>query len=203
MTDRPNVPVGQGSGPTPVSTPSSLLKGLKASDPEAWRRLARLYAPLVHRWCRQRGLQPADAEDVVQEVFRVVLDRVAGFRHDQPGSTFRGWLWAITRNKLGDHFRRCAAGPEAAGGSDAQQQLAQLPAEAPDEGSAEMSGLYRRALEQIRSEFEERSWQAFWRVVVEDRRPADVAQVLGMSANAVYLAKSRILRRLREELGED
>jgi RNA polymerase sigma-70 factor (ECF subfamily) len=183
-----------------------LLAGLQAQAEEAWERLIRLYGPVIYAWCKRRGLQPDDAEDVTQEVFRVVLLRITDFRREQPGSTFRGWLWTITRNKLGDYLRRCQKHPQPAGGSEARDRLEQFPAEPrpkdedPETGAERL--LYQRALDLIRSEFEPTSWDAFWRVVVGGQRPADVAPALGLSLNAVYLAKSRVLRRLREELGE-
>jgi RNA polymerase sigma-70 factor (ECF subfamily) len=183
----------------------SLLAGLRVQQPEAWQRLVHVYGPLIYNWCRQRGLQAVDAEDVVQDVFRVVLTRIVQFRKESPQDTFRGWLWTITRNKLGDHWRRCTAHPQAAGGSEFREQLEQVPdaeSAAGGEPPAETAGVYRRALALIQSEFEEKTWQAFWRVVCENRRPADVAQELQLSLNAVYLAKSRILRALRETLGD-
>jgi RNA polymerase sigma-70 factor (ECF subfamily) len=116
-------------------------------------------------------------------------------------------LWGITHNKVRDFWRRQASQPAAAGGSEAQERLAQLAAEeeassAGPQPSAQTLGLFRRAVQLLRSEFEERSWRAFWRVVVEGQRPADVAAELGMTVNAVYVAKSRILHRLRQELGD-
>jgi RNA polymerase sigma-70 factor, ECF subfamily len=200
VTDSNNVVDRRGGGPTPGTPSSSLLAGLRASDAGAWRRLAVLYTPLVYRWCRRRGLQQSDAEDVVQEVFCTVLTRVHDFRRRQPGDSFRGWLWTITYNKLGDHFRRSAG--RAAGGQEELEQAAAPPDSDSGESDAATAGLYRRAYDLIRGEFEERTWQAFWRVAVEDQRPADVAAALGLSVNSVYLAKSRVLRRLHEELGD-
>jgi RNA polymerase sigma-70 factor (ECF subfamily) len=196
-----------GSALPPGSTASSLLDQVRARDPGGWQRLVHLYGPLVYGWARRAGLQAADAADVMQEVFRGVLTGVGGFRRDRPGSSFRAWLWGITHNKLRDFWRRLASQPAAPGGPDAQQRLAQLAAEegGPSAGpqlSAQTLGLFRRAVELLRSEFEERSWRAFWRVVVEGQRPAAVAADLGMTVNAVYVAKSRILHRLRRELGE-
>jgi RNA polymerase sigma-70 factor (ECF subfamily) len=179
----------------PPSTPSSLIAGLRANAADAWHRLAHLYAPTVWSWCRQRGLQPADADDVLQEVFRTVVVRVAEFRRERAGDTFRGWLWTITRYKLGDHFRREDRADEAAG-----EMLDSLPAPATPPAGNE--ALFRRALDLINRHAKGPTWQAFWAVVVEDRRPEDVAAELGMSVNAVYLAKARLLRRLRDELGE-
>jgi RNA polymerase sigma-70 factor (ECF subfamily) len=188
------------------ATAPSLLAELKAGQPDAWRRLVRLYGPLVYGWCKRQGLQPADAEDVTQEVFRTVHARVGAFRHGRPGDTFRGWLWTITRNKIGDHRRRRVTQPPAAGGSEARQRLEEVALEdtTDDGGPAPppAGGLYRRALEEVRGEFEPPTWQAFWRVAVEGQRPAEAAAALRLSLNAVYLAKSRVLRRLRAVLGD-
>jgi RNA polymerase sigma-70 factor (ECF subfamily) len=192
----------------PGSTSTGLVAGVKGRDPGAWHRLAQLYGPLVYQWCRWRGLQTSDAEDVTQEVFLTVAARVATFRRERPEDTFRGWLWAITRHKLGHWIRRQRAREQAAGGTDAQRQL--LAAARPDDGSESdatgsagaVTGLYQRALALIRTEFEDRSWEAFRRLVLEGQRPADVAADLGMTRSAVYVTKSRILRRLREVLGD-
>jgi RNA polymerase sigma-70 factor (ECF subfamily) len=151
-------------------------------------------------------LQAADVDDVVQEVFQVVLRRVGDFRKEKPEDTFRGWLWTITRNKLGDHWRRKAARPQATGGSEFREQLEQVPVTESAwncDASSELTiGLHQRALELVRQQFEETTWRAFWLVVCESRRAADVAAELHMSLNAVYLAKSRVLHALREALGE-
>ncbi len=204
VKDASNV-IGSGaSSAAPSSTSSSLLAGLKSRDPEAWRRLARLYGPLVYRWCRRVGLQVKDAEDVAQEVFLTVSVRIADFRREREGDTFRGWLWTITRNKLGDWMRRQREREQAAGGRDAQRQLLELPAADSSEPAetGESRRLYQRALDLIHAEFEEITWQAFWRVTVDGHNPADVAGDLGLSRNAIYIAKSRVLRRLREVLGD-
>src|SRR2546425_622239 len=99
-------PITGSSSAAPQSTSSSLLERVKARDADGWRRLVRLYSPMVFDWCRQRGLQSEDAADVLQEVFQAVFQHVADFRRDRPGDSFRGWLWTITQNKLHDHFRR-------------------------------------------------------------------------------------------------
>jgi len=203
-------PSGTPSGAT-WSTSSSLIGRVKARDGDAWQRLCRLYGPMVYRWARQAGLQDPDAADVGQEVFRTVADRIGAFEHDRPGDTFRGWLWTITRNKLGDHFRRRASQPQAAGGTDALERLERLP-DALDEfesqstvsppGFDARADLLHRTLEAIRDEFEPSTWQAFWRVTVEGQSPAHVGDDLGMTPQAVRQAKYRVLRRLRAELGE-
>jgi RNA polymerase sigma-70 factor (ECF subfamily) len=192
------------AGP-PSSVSSSLLDGLRGREPAAWRRLVALCYPLVRGWCLRTGLQPVDADDVAQEVFRSLAGNVERFRRDQSAGSFRGWLWGITRRQLLAHWRRRQ--PAGAGGSTAQQRLAELP-DLMDDASADVTGpggrgeLLRRAVALLRTEVEERTWQAFWRVAVEGHAPADVAADLGLSVNAVYLAKARLLRRLRDEFGD-
>jgi RNA polymerase sigma-70 factor (ECF subfamily) len=175
---------------------------LRAQDQAAWERLVHLYTPLVYSWCRKAGLREADALDVGQEVFKAVARKISTFRRDRPGDSFRGWLRVITRRKIADHFRR--KGEVGQGGSDAQTRLQQLPAaELPDDDpetiQTEMSLLYRRALELIQAEFEPTTWQAFEAVMLQGLSPAEAAKTLTISVNAVYLAKSRILKRLRDE----
>jgi RNA polymerase sigma-70 factor (ECF subfamily) len=176
------------------ATSTSLLLRAKAQDPQAWQRLVDLYLPFVYRWCRGRGLQEADAADVGQEVFRKVHRHIAGFRHDRPGDTFRGWLREITENTLRDFFKKRTTGPIVMAGLDSIGAP-----ESADDAQAETAELVRRALQLIEREFEERTREAFFRLVLNDELPADVAQALGIKASAVYQAKSRVLRRLKEE----
>lgn len=197
---------GEGSQPS-TSTSRSLLDRIKRDEPQAWDRLVALYAPLVFHWCRSWGLREQDAADIFQEVFQAVAVHIGGFRKERAGDTFRGWLRTITRNKIHDHFRRRGREPEGVGGSEAQAELAELPApEAGNDSSLREEsgerGLVARALELVRPEFAERTWQAFWRTAIEGRSASEVAAELSMSAGAVRVAKSRVLQRLREELGD-
>jgi RNA polymerase sigma-70 factor (ECF subfamily) len=184
-----------------------LLARVQANEARAWERLVDLYAPLVFHWCRSRGLQEPDVADVLQEVFRAVVAHVGGFRKERPGDTFRGWLRRITQNKLRDHFRRTGREPRGAGGSSAMERLAQLPGAEPADDDLVPDGegesiLFTRALDLIRGEFAEQTWAAFWRTAVEGRPARDVAADLAMTPGAVRVAKCRVLRRLREELGD-
>jgi RNA polymerase sigma-70 factor (ECF subfamily) len=195
-----------GSGSSAGSTSPSLLERVRADDEAAWDRLVTLYAPLVWHWCRRWDLQDADQADIVQEVFRAVAVHIRNFRHESDGDTFRGWLRIITRNKIRDHYRRLSREPGGVGGTDMQQRIADLPDlneddDAPAAEAAERS-LFHRALEMIRCEFEERTWQAFWRTTVEGRSAAEVGEELLMRPGAVRVAKSRVLHRLRRELGD-
>ena len=200
-------PAGSDSGErSSTATSRSLLARVQADDAAAWERLVHLYAPLVWHWCRRWQLQDEDAADVFQEVFQSVALHIATFRKDKASDTFRGWLRAIARNKIHDHFRRLGREPGGVGGSDAQKRLAQFPAtEPPDDDASERlaeRSLFARALDAIRGEFEDRTWQAFWRTAVDGVAAKEVAGELGMTAGAVRVAKSRVLHRLRAELGD-
>lgn len=189
------------------STSRSLLAHALLADPVAWERAVRLYAPLVAYWCRRWGVATQDIGDVVQEVFAAVARHLAGFKKERPGDTFRGWLATITHNKVRDYLRRRAAEPAATGGSEAAQRLNQIPdpqrdAVADPEIEGSLGVLYRQALASIRDEFHERTWRAFWCVVVDGRETLDVASELDMKPGAVRVAKSRVLARLRRELGD-
>jgi RNA polymerase sigma-70 factor (ECF subfamily) len=187
------------------ATSLSLLERARARDGEAWRRLVHLYHPLVLGWCGRTGVAGADAEDVAQEVFLAAAAGLGSFRRDRPGDTFRGWLRGITRNKVLEHFRRTGRQPRAAGGSDAGRRLAEMPDpldDPDDDDRDEIARLYRRALELVRGEFEAKTWQMFWLTVVEGRPTDAVAAEMGVTPAAVRQAKSRVLRRLKEEVGD-
>ena len=195
------------SRPSENRTSTSWLLRVKARDPQAWQRLTDLYGPLVFHWGRRHGLSPEDAGDLMQEVFSAVATAIDRFLHRPEPGTFRGWLWTIARNKLRDHFRRAANREEAAGGTEAGLRLSSIPEIWSDDSvevtdRVELQKLFRRALDQVRCEFEERTWQAFWLTTIDLRDTSDVATELSLSTNSVRQAKSRVLRRLRRELGD-
>ncbi len=205
------------SEPQPAQTPRSppdpqqatsktLLQRLRANDDDAWRVMVQLYTPLVCHWAARGGVRGADVEDVTQEVLQAAATHLQNFRRDKPGDSFRGWLRGITRNMVLQHFRRSGRNPHGSGGTDALVQLHEVEdpaaADESEDPAEELDGLRRRALELVRSEFEERTWRAFWMTVVEGRAPADIAAEMGVSPTAVRMAKSRVLRRLKEEFGE-
>ena len=165
-----------------------------------------LYAPLVRHWCGRRGVRGADAEDVAQEVFRAAAAGLDRFRRERPGDSFRAWLRGIPRNVLLLHFRRAASQPQASGGTDALLRINEVSQDDPsaedEDPPSELDALRQRALDLVRAQVGERTWQAFWLVAVEGQAPADVAARFGVSPNAVRLSKSRVLRRLREQFGE-
>ncbi len=192
--------------PDDLPTSPTLLDRARASDAEAWSRLVFLYEPLVRHWAARWGCVGADADDLAQETFLALAVALPSFRRDRPGDGFRAWLRTIARNKRLDALRRRGRSPAARGGTEAFRQIAQAPdPEAlPDEDDPieQLSGLYHRALELVRGEFEEKTWKTFWRVAV-DGLPADaVAREMQVGAAAVRQAKSRVLRRLKQELGD-
>ena len=187
---------------------TSLLVRVQAGDGDAWQKLVHLYTPLVYRLCRRCNVQQDDAEDIAQEVFRAVSRRVKDFEKQAKSHSFRGWLWTITRNKIRDHARARAGRKNAVGGTQIQQRLGEVPdiaAEVLDDDShwteEDEHSLLHGVLELIRDEFGENTWEAFWRSTVKGQSSAEIAQDLEMSKPAVRQAKYRILRRLRQEIG--
>jgi RNA polymerase sigma-70 factor (ECF subfamily) len=209
----PIVPTSREYSP---STSMSLLERASAGDREAWEQIVYLYAPLVDRWCRGRHLRDDAIQGIGQDVFLALFKKLGSFKKEEPGSGFRKWLWTVTRNKVFDHLRAVRSEPPGVGGSTARDVLENYPAELPDPESEDEGGptarqewliLLRRCLELVKSEFEPRTYEAFREVVLDGKPPGDVARLLGMkSVGAVYTAKSRVMRRLRElleQLGED
>ncbi len=167
-------------------TTSSFLDSLKDRDDAAWRRLASVYAHLVLYWCRGAGVAREDRVDVCQDVFRAVAVGIDDFRWDEASGSFRGWLRTITRNKVADHFRRRNRHPDAVGGTDAHERLLAIPDHDPSSAleatDREKAIVVNRTLELIRAEFEDRTWQAFWRTTVEDRRSDVVGEAEKVTA---------------------
>ncbi len=182
-----------------VPTPASLLEQVRQTDnQEAWSRFVWLYTPLLQRWLARLGVRAEEAADLVQDIFVLLVRKLPEFRYDRHMS-FRAWLRTVTLNKWRDRQRGRVDQP-----LDAEAPaLANLEVE--DDAAVFDEEEYRsylagRALRLIQAEFEETTWRAFWEMVVADRPAAEVAAELGVTVNAVYLAKGRVLRRLREEL---
>jgi RNA polymerase sigma-70 factor (ECF subfamily) len=192
--------------PEPSGTSLTLLQRLRANEPEAWRAMVQLYSPLICHWCARGGVRGPDVDDVLQDVLREASSHLADFRRERAGDTFRGWLRGITRHMVGLHFRRRGRHPQAGGGTNAFSKLQEIADDSTspeeDDPSAEVDGLYRRAMNLIRGEFEEKTWRAFWQTVVDGRSPVDIAAEMGVTPAAVRKAKSRVLLRLKQEFGD-
>lgn len=194
----------------PLTQPSLLVRLKDAHDREAWERFVDLYAPLVYAFVRKRGLQDADAADLTQDVLRQVASAAKSLIYDPRRGSFRGWLFTVVRNRLTDHFRAAARREHGSGDSDQWRVVSdQLVSET---DSAEWDAAYERQLfdyaaRHVRADFAETTWSAFWETAVEGREGRIVAAELGLTVAAVYLAKGRVMARLKEQvkwlLGED
>jgi RNA polymerase sigma-70 factor (ECF subfamily) len=184
------------------TTPVSLLERLRhdaagGCEPVAWRRFTDLYTPLLYYWARRLGLQESDAADLVQDVFLKLIRKLPEFSY-QRGRSFRSWLRAVLVNQWRTSQRRRVV--VAAAGGDALDEVA-----AGDESDALGEEEYRqyvaqRALRLMQSQFQPATWRACWLQVVDGRSAAEVAAELGISEGAAYVAKCRVLRRLRQDL---
>ncbi len=181
-----------------TDTPATLLDRLRRpGDPAAWDQFVHLYTPLLYRWAQQLGLGPAEAADLVQDVFVTLLKALPEFRYDRRRS-FRAWLCTLVRNRYRDARRKHAPVP-AGSGLDGLAGPAADPALEVDE-TEYRHYLADRALQLAKRDFAPETWRAFWGVVVDGRPAGEVATELGITVNAVYLARGRVLRRLREAL---
>lgn len=188
-----------------MDTSASLLERLRSSPDDAdWGQLVELYTPLIRVWMRRYSSSQQDADDVLQDVLAVVVRKLPAFERQRTGS-FRSWLRSITVNCLRECWRANRFRPSAAGGSDFRQVLDQM-----EDPQSELSALWnqehdqyvlRSLLDRVRPSLAEDTWQAFKRVSVDGEAAADVAKQLGMTVNSVYIAKSRVMSKIRE-LGE-
>jgi RNA polymerase sigma-70 factor (ECF subfamily) len=185
-------------------TSASLLERLRLQPAAAdWQRLLDLYEPLIRGWLRRHGLQAPDADDLVQDVLGVVVRELPHFEHNHRPGAFRNWLRTITAHCLRRFWRARLYRPDAAGGSGWEQHLAQL--EDPASGLSRLwdeehdRHVVRRLLERIEPDFQPSTWRAFCRLVLDGVPAAAVAAELGLSVNAVLIAKSRVLQRFRQE----
>lgn len=193
--------------PSTSHTSSLLLEKIRAHDQHAWTTFVDQYGPTLYRWCRSARLNDTDAADVIQEVYRAVAKGIERFeRESGKKGSFTAWLWRVTQSKIINHHQRTARQEPGVGGSDAQEHLAALPDPFADSDTLSTAGdnsLVMCAAEVIRPEFKETTWQAFWRVAVDDQPTDVVAQQLNVSVAAVRQANYRVRRRLRQELMPD
>lgn len=197
-------PSCQRSGGSGLSTPSSLIDRLRASDAAGWERVVELYGPLLRYWAKQNGASPTDSEEVCQEVFSRVVELIASFQLGDRRGSFRAWLRQITRNVCRE--RRRSNGPvnQPTGGTDATIQLNEVadPIAEDDDPPELIADLYRRVIALVRGEFSDRDWAVFERLVFDEQSTADIASEMGLAVDNIRKIKSRIYRRLREELGD-
>jgi len=181
-------------------TSATLLQRLRdRSDGEAWDRLVRLYTPLIRGWLKRHLPQSADEDDLAQQVLTVVVEKLPTFEHNGRPGAFRAWLRGICVNRL-RMFWRTRPDP----GPDPEAALRQL-----EDPNSDLSRRWdrehdehvaRKLLDAIEHDFQPATWQAFSRVVLDGAEPEAVAAELGLGLSSVYAAKSRVLRRLRDEM---
>ncbi len=187
-----------------LETRASLLIRIRdPKDDASWREFVRLYAPLVYGFARRRGLQDADAADLVQDVLQQAATAVGRLEYDRERGTFRSWLFRVVRNRLNNWLRAQRPTDRGTGDSDMQVMLEHEAAPAGDEDQWDQEyerRVFAFAAEQTRPEFEPTSWQAFWRTAVEGKTPVETADALGITVGAVYIAKSRVIARIRQKV---
>ena len=191
-------------GQAPATRPSLLIRLRDRSDRECWSRFVDLYGPLVYGFLRKRGVQDADAADLTQDVLISVAGAISSFDYDPSRGSFRCWLFTIVHNRLCNYWRRNELGTCGAGGTEAYERLRQQPqatnAETAQWDQAFERHLFQVAAEQVRGDFQESTWRAFWRTAVEGHSARDVAESLGISVAAVYMAKRRVTARIKEQV---
>jgi RNA polymerase sigma-70 factor (ECF subfamily) len=186
----------------PTTRPSLLVRLRDARDTEAWRQFVQLYGPVVYAYGRRRGLQDADAADLTQEVLRAVSAGLGQLEYDRRRGSFGGWLFTVAHHKLHDLLARQRRPGQGSGDPGVQRWLEEQPArdDAMLWDQEYERRLFRWAAEQVRPRFQEATWQAFWLTAVEGKSGKEVAEALDLTVAAVYLAKSRVMARLREQI---
>jgi RNA polymerase sigma-70 factor (ECF subfamily) len=188
----------------PPTQATLLVRVRDRNDHDAWTRFVDVYTPVVYGYARRQGLQDADAADVTQDVMRSVAGALPEFRYDRKRGTFRGWLFTVTRNKIRNFLAASGRRERGSGDSDVRQMLGTVPDRTPNSNSDWDEEYDRRlfawAADRVQNEFAANTWQAFWENGVQGRAAADVARQLGLSVGAVYVAKCRVVARLRREI---
>lgn len=178
-----------------------LLRLRDPKDQRAWEEFVEIYTPLVYRFCRKRELNAADTADIVQEVMRSVSLAMKSFEYDPEKGKFKAWLFTAARNAVGKHFKKQANRPITA----SETKLLRMIEEAPEQVELdEWERDYQRrllswAMEKVKPEFAGRIWKAFEITAIEDRTPEEASREIGMTKNAVNIAKHRVMKRLREK----
>jgi RNA polymerase sigma factor (sigma-70 family) len=197
--------------PAPVTRPTLLLRLRDPHNNEAWAQFVAIYTPLIFGFLRKKGLQDADASDVTQEVLKAVSQGMPRLDYDPKRGSFRGWLFTVVRNKLRDFQQRGGVKMSTGNDTEAIHFLEKQSAPEPDEEIQWQQEYWQRlfswAAEQVKTTVEESTWQAFWLTAVEGKKAGEAAKTLNLSVTAVYMAKSRVLARIKEQIqqvqGED
>jgi len=189
-------------------TSMTLLNKARRHDESAWETIVKLYAPLVYRWCKRAGMGYHDIENLSQEVFTIAYRKLDRFQKESDSDSFRGWLYTLVRNKRIDWLRKHQNDADAVGGSQVMMLQQQIPdetwedCEELDEVEQEELFLFNQAIQLIRQEFGPRDQRIIEALLCENQDPREIAAQLGISRNTIYIVKSRVMRRLREEFAD-
>ena len=184
-----------------LDTPRSLLERLAEKPDEAdWRTFVTLYQPFIARWLGRAGIPPSDADDLAQEVLKVVFKDMPRFRHSQAAGAFRKWLRTVVVNRTRGYWRSKQTRPQHQNGTEVLASLEDPASGLSTEWDRDHDAhVARKLLDALEGEFSPTTWAAFRRQMVDGAKAAEVAAELGVSVNAVLVAKSRVLRRFRAE----
>ena len=186
----------------PITRPSLLIRIRDAQDAEAWQQFVGLYAPVIYGYLRKRGLQDADAADLTQDALRTVAVSAGRLDYDPQRGKFRGWLFTLVHRKLLDFLASKGRRLQGTGDTGVHLRLAEEPAPPADEESLWNEEYERqllaRAIDAVRGDFHEQTWQAFWLTAMEGKKAKEAAEQLGLSVTAVYMAKSRVTTELKK-----
>jgi len=188
---------------SPLTRVSLLVKLRDGTNAVAWHEFIRIYGPVVYGFARKRGLQDADAADLMQDVLRSVSSALGRLDYDRSRGTFRGWLFTITRNKVFNFLSARRIRPQGSGNTTTNQLLDAEPDRVGESDEWELEyqrGLAARAMDAIQKEFQPATWKAFRLTAVDGATAAEASKQTGLSTGAVYVAKSRVLARLKEEV---
>ena len=188
---------------SPLTRASLLVQIRDGANHSAWQEFVQLYGPVIYGFARKRGLQDADAADLMQDVMRSVSSAIGRLEYDRNQGTFRGWLFTITRNKVFNFQAARRIRPQGSGDTTTNRLLDAEP-DGSDNSEAWELEYQRRlaslAMERVKNEFQENTWRAFWLTAVDGVAAAEAARQVKMSPGAIYVAKSRVLTRLKEEV---
>lgn len=189
--------------PQPPETRETLIQRLpNAGDAEAWVAFLEIYEPLLFRLACARGMQQADAEDFVQEVLAAVNKGIERWLAGSDRGSFRAWLFRIASNLAVNFLTRPKHRRLGSGDSQIARLLEEQPARSGDSSDLFLKEyrreVFRWAAERVREQVSETQWRVFWRTSVEDRPIADVAREFGMSVGSIYIARSRVTKRIRD-----
>ncbi len=191
-------------GNSPETRASLLVRIRDSRDAQAWCQFVELYAPLIHAFARKHGLQDADAADLTQDVLGIVARSIRKLEYDPRRGAFRGWLFTIVRNRVRNFLTRRRPYEQGSGDTGTHNLLLEQP-DSFEDCDAVWEKEYQRQLfacaaKQVQPRIQDRAWQAFWQTAVEGRSAQDVAERLNMKVAAVYLAKSRVMAQLKEQI---